>query len=85
MTHLYIPETDGFCHKFYPSVDCGPISIEKGRSLLDFNPTPLDEVVEKSVKFFENAMEYSKKYADEKNEMFDELEEAFSPPKQPQF
>ena len=29
------------CQNFLPSVECGPISITRARTQLDFNPTPL--------------------------------------------
>ena len=29
------------CHNFLPSVECGPISISKAKTQLDFKPTPL--------------------------------------------
>lgn len=37
--------------KFYPSVDCGPISVAKAKEEIGFNPTPLEEAIRASVEF----------------------------------
>ena len=39
------------CEKFYPSVECGPISINKAKSQLDFEPTTLESALRQSIKF----------------------------------
>ena len=45
-------DTLGYCNKFYPSVDCGPISVERLKDLLPgFSPISLNEALQKSVSF----------------------------------
>ena len=39
------------CEGFYPSVDCGPISISKATRELKFKPTPLVDAIKESIKF----------------------------------
>lgn len=42
---------DEFCMKFFPSVNCGPISIKKAQDQLGFSPTSLAAVLSETVKF----------------------------------
>ncbi|EAR95790.2 NAD-dependent epimerase/dehydratase (macronuclear) [Tetrahymena thermophila SB210] len=58
-----IKNTDN-ASKFYPSVDCGPIDITLAKQMLGWNPTPLEEVLEKTVTFFKQA---KGKYREEEN------------------
>ena len=39
------------CETFYPSVECGPISIRKATKELKFRPTELTEVIKECIKF----------------------------------
>ena len=38
---------------FYPSVNCGPVAIDRAKKSLGFEPTSLKEAVRKTVAFFE--------------------------------
>ena len=39
------------CEGFYPSVDCGPVSIKKAVQVLKFRPTPLADAIKESITF----------------------------------
>lgn len=44
-----------FCENplsFYPSVDCGPVSIEKAQKFLEWKPTALKKALEETSSFF---------------------------------
>ena len=47
LAHVVEPDT------FYPSVNCGPVSIDRAKKSLGFKPTSLKEAVRKTVAFFE--------------------------------
>lgn len=55
----------------FPSVVCGALDCRKAISLLDWKPTALDTVIEKTTKFFENAGKA--KYPDEYDSALDNL------------
>ncbi|KAK2156835.1 hypothetical protein LSH36_204g08008 [Paralvinella palmiformis] len=61
----------------YPSVENGPIDITKSKSLLNWDPTPLDEAVDRTVIFYENLQNQSG-YEDSKHDMFETLCEDLS-------
>jgi nucleoside-diphosphate-sugar epimerase len=61
----------------YPSVENGPINISKSQSLLNWDPTPLDEAVDKSVIFYES-LEIQPGYENSKRDMFETLCEDLS-------
>ena len=39
-------DLDGFGKYFFPSVECGHISIEKAKRVLDWRPSHLEEAME---------------------------------------
>ena len=55
----------------YPSVSIGPISIEKAKHLLDWNPTSLHSILKESVGFYNTDMRL--KFKQEFNEMLEDL------------
>ena len=55
---------------FYPSVDCGPLNINKAKRKLGWNPTSIDEAIAKTNNFFVNA---KGKYSDEEKRVEDKI------------
>lgn len=47
--------SDGDAYVGYPSVFNGPMDISKARKLLGFEPTPTEEAVKRTIKFYEEA------------------------------
>lgn len=48
---------------FYPSVECGPISNEKAKKLLNFESTDFEQAIKETVQFFQKSMDF---YAENK-------------------
>lgn len=49
----------------YPDVRRGPVDISRAKQELNFKPTPIKEIVRKTIKFYENAMVNLPKARDE--------------------
>jgi len=47
---------------FYPSVECGPLNINKAKRKLNWSPSPLESAIAKTNSFFIKAKE---KYTEE--------------------
>lgn len=65
---------DEYCRKFFPSVNCGPISCARAKSDLDFVPTPLNKALAESVTFSLESVR-NPAYSDDIREMLDELKD----------
>ena len=69
--YLNVSKGEGHPNTFYPSVDLGPISIRRAVKELNFKPTSLDEVMKRTLSFFDNVLRGQ--YISEKIEVIDEL------------
>ena len=54
---------------FYPSVDCGPINNLKAKSILNFQPSSIEEAIQKTVDFYLNAEEYTVEFKKVNNKL----------------
>lgn len=69
--YLDVSKGEGHPNTFYPSVDLGPISIKRAVKDLNFQPTSLDQVMKRTLGFFENVLRGQ--YISEKIEVIEEL------------
>ena len=53
-------EFKGYGKYFYPSVDCGELSIEKAQKMLDWKPSKLEDALNDTTQFFLTAGKYKK-------------------------
>lgn len=56
----------------FPSVTRGPLNITRAEKMLDWNPTPLSEAVQKTVQFYEYAMR-AKDFRFQRNALINKL------------